>query len=95
MGRKKDEYETRFGLLRPLILGAMGKYENEEVKQQGLKLLGDFIGGNVQAVDAALKSIVLSIGMKFDAAKDFKSLKAFYVKADDPVMKDIGDDRIL
>ena len=92
---KQDEDEIRFGLLRRLILGTMGNYENEEVKQQGLKLFGDFIGGNVQAVDAALKSTVFSIGMKFDTAKDFKSLKAFYGKADDPAMKDIGDDRIL
>ena len=92
---EQDEDETRFGLLRPSILGAMVKYENEKVKQQGLKLFGDVIGGNVQAVDAALKTTVFSIGMKFDTAKDFKSLKAFYVKADDPAMKDIGDDRIL
>ena len=84
---KQDEDETRSGLLRPLILGAMGKYENEEVKQQGLKLFGDFIGGNVEAVDSALKSTVFSMGMKFGTAKDFESLRAFYIKADDPADK--------
>lgn len=63
---KEDEDETRSGLLRPLVIAALGGYESQHVIDEAKKRFASFMKTNDgKALPANLRSVVFSLAVKF------------------------------
>jgi len=85
---KENEDAQQAGLLRPLILSALAKYNDENVIQEAMKRFNDFmVNKNEGAIEVSLRSMVYACAIKNGDKEQFDLLRAHYLKADDPADK--------
>eukprot|EP01084_Bolivina_argentea_P286343 491184_1 len=88
---KENEDETKSGLFRPLILGAMAKYKDEKCIKETLKRFNTFMDDekydNDEALPAALRSMAYATAIKNGGEKEFNSLKKYYLSTDNAMEK--------
>ena len=88
------EDETRSGLFRPLIIGAMAKYKDEEVIAEILKRFHGFMDDekydNDDVCPSAIRSVVYVNAIKNGGEKEFTQLKKYYNCTTDAMEKNFA-----
>ena len=93
LNESKEENEDITALIRPLIISAMGKYNNKTVINESLKRYREYMKlynssetkENAKSVlSSNIRASVFGIAMKYGTKEDFYLLKDYYLKASDP-----------